>query len=112
MPISNVTLAVEVVSPGSRSQDRVLKPAQYAAAKVPYFWRAELERDNHLAVHEYWLNADTRYGHEGGTTDDASLRRPVVLHGELGQPGAVGPGAGPRPVEGACARRHGCSRGD
>ncbi|UNS97617.1 Uma2 family endonuclease [Streptomyces tubbatahanensis] len=60
VPISNVTLAIEVVSPGSRSQDRVLKPAQYAAAKVPYYWRVELERDNQLAVHEYWLNADTR----------------------------------------------------
>jgi Uma2 family endonuclease len=60
VPISNVTLAIEVVSPGSRSQDRVLKPAQYAAAKVPYYWRVELQRDNQLAVHEYWLNADTR----------------------------------------------------
>ncbi|WP_369205140.1 Uma2 family endonuclease [Streptomyces sp. PU-14G] len=60
VPISAVALAIEVVSPGSRSQDRVLKPAQYAAAKVPSYWRVELQRDNQLAVHEYWLNADTR----------------------------------------------------
>ncbi|GAA2062016.1 hypothetical protein GCM10009801_04790 [Streptomyces albiaxialis] len=36
-----------------------MKPAQYAAAKIPYYWRVELERDEQIAVHEYWLNADT-----------------------------------------------------
>ncbi|MCI3271747.1 Uma2 family endonuclease [Streptomyces cylindrosporus] len=52
-------MVVEVVSPGSRRADRVSKPALFAGAKVPCYWRVELDRDGKLAVHEYWLNADT-----------------------------------------------------
>lgn len=60
VPISHVALAVEVVSPRTRLADRIAKPAQYAQAKVPYYWRVELERDRRITVHEYWLNPDTR----------------------------------------------------
>ncbi|MFG2955131.1 Uma2 family endonuclease [Streptomyces sp. NPDC048291] len=60
IPTSHLILAVEVVSPGSRRDDRVSKPAQFAVAKVPCYWRVELDRDHKLTVHEYWLNADTR----------------------------------------------------
>ncbi|MGI5458799.1 Uma2 family endonuclease [Streptomyces sp. CA-249302] len=59
VPVGRVSLVVEVVSPGSRQDDRVRKPALFAAHKVPYYWRVELDRDQKLAVHEYWLNADT-----------------------------------------------------
>jgi Uma2 family endonuclease len=40
---SDVLLAVEVMSPSSVANDRVAKPAQYAAAGIPYFWRIEQE---------------------------------------------------------------------
>jgi Uma2 family endonuclease len=59
IPTEHLALVVEVVSPGSRQDDRVRKPALFAANKVPYYWRVELDRDEKLAVHEYWLNADT-----------------------------------------------------
>ncbi|WP_239157573.1 Uma2 family endonuclease [Streptomyces sp. SID13726] len=59
VPFPRVTLVVEVVSPGSRQDDRVRKPALFAAHKVPYYWRVELDQDQRLAVHEYWLNTDT-----------------------------------------------------
>ncbi|MFK4101240.1 Uma2 family endonuclease [Streptomyces sp. NPDC019531] len=59
VPVQKVALVVEVVSPGSRQDDRVRKPALFAANKVPFYWRVELDRDQGLAVHEYWLNADT-----------------------------------------------------
>ncbi|MEU6253488.1 Uma2 family endonuclease [Streptomyces sp. NPDC047043] len=59
VPVGKVSLVVEVVSPGSRQDDRVRKPALFSANKVPYYWRVELDRDQKLAVHEYWLNADT-----------------------------------------------------
>jgi Uma2 family endonuclease len=39
----DVLLAVEVMSPSSVSTDRVAKPAQYAAAGIPHFWRLELD---------------------------------------------------------------------
>ncbi|MBA2809687.1 Uma2 family endonuclease [Streptomyces sp. KM273126] len=60
VPAEGVALVIEVVSPGSRQRDRVCKPALFAAAKVPCYWRVELDRDRQLAIHEYWLNADTR----------------------------------------------------
>ncbi|MGP4047797.1 Uma2 family endonuclease [Streptomyces sp. 2A115] len=60
VPDEKVTLVVEVVSPGSRQDDRVRKPALFAEAKVPCYWRVELDRDQRLAVHEYWLHAETR----------------------------------------------------
>jgi Uma2 family endonuclease len=37
----DVTLVVEVVSPESRSRDRKRKPALYAEAGIPHFWRVE-----------------------------------------------------------------------
>lgn len=39
----DVLLLVEVVSPGSITTDRITKPAQYAAAGIPAFWRVETD---------------------------------------------------------------------
>ena len=36
-----VALAVEIVSKGSERVDRWLKPVEYAAARIPLFWRVE-----------------------------------------------------------------------
>ncbi|APU12812.1 MULTISPECIES: Uma2 family endonuclease [Actinoalloteichus] len=38
---SDVSLVVEIVSPRTRRQDRMSKPAAYAEAGVPYYWRVE-----------------------------------------------------------------------
>lgn len=38
---ADVLLAIEVVSPGSVTTDRVTKPAQYAKAGIPAYWRVE-----------------------------------------------------------------------
>lgn len=39
----DVVLAVEVVAKGTETIDRVLKPALYAQAGIPYYWRIETE---------------------------------------------------------------------
>jgi Uma2 family endonuclease len=49
---SQVLIAVEIVSPGTRRRDRLEKPALYADAGVPHFWRIELEP---VHVHAYDL---------------------------------------------------------
>ena len=36
-----ITLVVEVVSPGTKKRDRLEKPAEYAAAGIPHYWRVE-----------------------------------------------------------------------
>ncbi len=54
---ADVVLAVEVVSPGSMTMDRITKPALYAEAGIPYFWR--VENDPRIVVHTYRLDAAT-----------------------------------------------------
>lgn len=47
---ADLLLAVEIVSPGSRSRDRVLKLHQYGAAGIPCYWLIDLEREPSLVV--------------------------------------------------------------
>jgi Uma2 family endonuclease len=49
-----VALAVEIVSPGSVTLDRVTKPALYAQAGIPLFWRIETEHG--IEVHTHRLD--------------------------------------------------------
>lgn len=56
VPIDRVALVVEVVSPGSRQDDRVRKPALFATAGVASYWRVERGEDGQPEVHEYWLH--------------------------------------------------------
>ena len=51
-----VVLVAEVVSPGSVTVDRVDKPAEYAAAGIPHFWRVEQGFDLTVFVHELAAN--------------------------------------------------------
>lgn len=51
-----VLLVVEVVSPGSVTLDRVAKPALYAQAGIPYYWRIETDRG--IVVHTHRLEPD------------------------------------------------------
>ncbi|MBL6278416.1 Uma2 family endonuclease [Micromonospora fiedleri] len=50
-----VVLAVEIVSPSTRSIDRVLKPALYAQAGIPYYWRIETDPAG-LVVHTHRID--------------------------------------------------------
>lgn len=54
---ADVVLAVEIVSPTSRAIDRVLKPALYAEACIPYYWRIEPGRPT--VVHTHTLDLGT-----------------------------------------------------
>jgi Uma2 family endonuclease len=59
LPVASVVLAVEVVSPGSRSDDRFRKPGMYAEAGIPYYWRVERGADDLPEVFEFWLDRET-----------------------------------------------------
>lgn len=61
-----VRLVVEIVSPGSRTQDRLTKPALYAQAGIPSLWRVEL--DDGPAISAYQL--------EDGTYVEIATARP------------------------------------
>jgi Uma2 family endonuclease len=40
---SEVLLAVEITSPGTRRTDRLFKPIEYAEAGIPHYWLVELD---------------------------------------------------------------------
>jgi Uma2 family endonuclease len=77
---SDVLLAVEVVSPGSVTNDRVTKPAQYAAAGIRSYWRVETRPVVTLAVYELPPGSDT-YTEVGtwGPGEVAHLDRPFPV---------------------------------
>ncbi|GAA3371789.1 Uma2 family endonuclease [Streptomyces sannanensis] len=58
-PVASIALAVEVVSPGSRSQDRFRKPGMYAEAGIDYFWRVERGEDHLPVVYEFWRDPES-----------------------------------------------------
>lgn len=78
---ADVLLAVEVMSPSSIRRDRLIKPAQYAAAGIAHYWR--LEPADRLLV-TYALDGDL-YRETGRFTDDVVIDEPVPLRFPLAQ---------------------------
>ncbi len=72
----DVLLAVEVMSPSSISTDRLTKPAQYARAGIPHFWR--LEREAQPVLMTYALAGEV-YRETGRFTDQVVIDDPVEL---------------------------------
>ncbi|MFK4264396.1 Uma2 family endonuclease [Streptomyces milbemycinicus] len=91
VPLEAVLLLVEIVSPFNQSTDRILKPALYAQAKVPAYWRVELEPDVQIAVHE--LSVDT-YREVATVTGKESVQVAGEFSVELDVPGLLGDLAG------------------
>ena len=61
----NVRLVVEVVSPGSESTDRILKPGQYAQAGIAFYWRIEQPPAGAPIIYTYVLDPATRTYRDG-----------------------------------------------
>lgn len=72
----DVLLAIEVMSPSSVTTDRLVKPAQYAAAGIPHFWRLELGDAPVLVPHELQGGV---YREAGRFHDEVVLEEPVRL---------------------------------
>ena len=54
---ADITLAVEIVSPRTKTKDRKFRPVQYAEAGIPSFWRVENDTDA-MVIHTFELSAD------------------------------------------------------
>jgi Uma2 family endonuclease len=63
---AEVLLAVEIESPGSHAEDRVMKPDLYARHGIPHLWRVELEP---IRVRMYRLGSGEAY-REAGSGDE------------------------------------------
>lgn len=83
---SELLLVVEVVSPGSVSTDRFLKPAKYAEAGIPHFWRVEFQPE--LSLTAYALpDGATGYTEVGTWTagQTAPIRAPFHVDIEIAE---------------------------
>lgn len=70
-----VVLAVEIVAATSESLDRVLKPALYAQAGIPHFWRVETE--DGIVVHTFERDStNATYVPSGSFADVVTLDKP------------------------------------
>ncbi|MGC4809429.1 Uma2 family endonuclease [Micromonospora sp. DT228] len=70
-----VMLAVEVVSPGTRRRDRLEKPADYADAGIPHYWRIE---QNPVHVYAYDL-VDGRYELAADSAEELIVAKPFDI---------------------------------
>jgi len=76
VPADQVLIAVEVVSRGTRRRDRFEKPADYAAAGIPYYWRVEQDP---VHVYAYELGDDGTYGLAADSDTELVLERPFEV---------------------------------
>jgi Uma2 family endonuclease len=63
-----VVLAIEIVSPTSQAMDRITKPALFAKAGIPYYWR--IETDGGIVVDTYKIDPDDEVYVPSGTFAD------------------------------------------
>ncbi|WP_165368255.1 Uma2 family endonuclease [Phytoactinopolyspora endophytica] len=77
---AEVFLVVEVVSTGSVSNDRILKPAKYAAAGIPAYWRVETRPEVSLTAYAL-ADGATVYTETGtwGVSETAYLTKPFEM---------------------------------
>lgn len=78
LPPEIVHLVAEIVSPGSRSMDRLTKPALYAGAGIRHYWRIELA--DGPVIHTYLLEgADYVEVAAAGTRDVLQVDEPFAV---------------------------------
>jgi Uma2 family endonuclease len=79
---SDVHLAIEVVSPGTVTKDRTLRPAQYAGAGIKCFWRVE-NQDDAMVVYTFELLPEGSYAPTGVFHSRVKLDRPFPIDFEV-----------------------------
>jgi Uma2 family endonuclease len=81
----HVLLAVEVVSPGSETTDRVVKVEQYAKAGIPFYWRIEQGSTAVTLVYTYVLDPATGHYRDGAVfTGVVKAEAPFPVEVDLG----------------------------
>ncbi|WP_084514531.1 Uma2 family endonuclease [Nocardia acidivorans] len=78
----HVHLAVEVVSPRTKTKDRKLRPLQYAEAGIKCFWRVENE-DDAMVVYTFELLPEGGYAPTGVHRGRVKVDRPFPIDIEL-----------------------------
>lgn len=79
---SDVYLVVEVVSPGTKTKDRTVRPVQYAGAGIKCFWRVENE-DDAMVVYAFELLPEGGYAPTGVFRKRVTVDRPFPIDFEI-----------------------------
>ena len=83
-PAEGVRLVVEIVSPGSEPQDRLVKPHLYADAGIAVYWRFELAPVPQIVATEPGSQLSTEVTALAGSSSTLMVPFPVTLDpGEL-----------------------------
>jgi Uma2 family endonuclease len=81
----HVLLIVEIVSPGSETTDRVVKPDQYAQAGIAFYWRVEQAATGVPLAYTYVLDPATRSYRQGDVfTGIVKVSAPFPVEIDLG----------------------------
>jgi Uma2 family endonuclease len=88
---ADVLLAVEIISPGSNKQDRVMKPVEYAEAGIPHYWLVDIEEPATLTA---YLLVDGYYEIVAQVTEEARLSQPAPVTVDVRKLTARRPGGG------------------
>lgn len=76
-----ILVAVEIISPGSRRTDTVVKPVEYANAGIPYYW--VIDMDPPLSLAAYHLAGDFGYQEAPAVTGTFRTMEPFPLEVDL-----------------------------
>ena len=72
-------LVIEIVSPGSETQDTTDKPGEYAKAGIPHYWIVRLDNTGVSVIERYQLDRATMlYKHVGTFMKDEDGDAPAV----------------------------------
>lgn len=80
---SDVLIVVEIVSPGSRRTDRIVKRAEYADAAIPHYWIVDLEP--HVSLHACRLEAGFGYRDDDAAYGTYRTDKPFPIQLDLDQ---------------------------
>jgi Uma2 family endonuclease len=76
VPAAKVLIAVEVISPGSRRKDTLVKPMEYAEAGIPHYWVIDLEPPATLTA---YVLVDGHYQEAQTVTNELTTLDPFPL---------------------------------
>jgi Uma2 family endonuclease len=82
---SGTVLTVEIVSPGTRRRDRIMKRDEYADAGIPNYWVIDLSEP--VSLLPLRLTEELGYVDDGEVTGTYSTRSPCPLVVDLGRLG-------------------------
>ena len=77
---SDVVLVIEIVSPGSRRTDRVMKAYEYAKAGIEHYWIVDLDADPDERFLAHMLREGTYHRAGALAGNRVRTKEPVVLN--------------------------------